>query len=527
VTTPYRLQRPVPHSMRDERHNLPTSLSSFIGRERELTEVQARLTGARLVTLTGGGGCGKTRLAREVAWAVLDHYPDGVWLVELAALTDPALVPQTVAAVFGMREAPHVPIATALATSLQARRLLLVIDNCEHLLDACARLADALLRACPELRVLATSREALGITGELAWRVPSLPVPAPSELPPFAELQQNPAVRLFVERAAAIQPRFVLTEQNAQTVVQVCQRLDGIPLALELAAVRIEALTVDQLAARLDQRFRLLTGGSRTALPRQQTLRATLDWSYELLSDPERRLFCCLSVFAGGWTLEAAEAVCAGQAIQPEDVVELLTRLVRKSLVAAEEGRDGTARYRLLETLRQYAHERLTEAGEAHTARERHASYYLALAEEVGPSMYEWAVAAVDRLLTEHDNLRAAARWFGESNAVEPAVRLGGQLWGVWVFAGYLTEGRSQLRSLLALPSTERTPRDWARLAYSHGLVECFLEDYVASRASFEQAAALQRATRSFGKQLHRGRLQQVVGCGVQMRDSQRRYPPG
>ena len=494
VTAPQRLQRPIVRLVREGRHNLPTSLSSFVGRERELADVQARLAEARLLTLTGVGGCGKTRLALEVAWAVLDYYEDGVWLVELAPLADAALVPQTVAAVFSMREMAGQPITTALAAALRERALLLVLDNCEHLLDACAGLVDALLRACPEVRVLATSREALGITGEIAWRVPSLPVPNSEELPPFAELAQNPAIRLFSERAAAVQAQFTLTERSAAAVAQVCQRLDGIPLALEFAAARAEALTVDQIAARLDHRFRLLTDGSRVAPPRQQTLRATLDWSYDLLADPERRLFNRLSVFAGGWTLEAAEAICAGKGIEPENVLDLLIHLIRKSLVVAEAGCDGAERYRQLETLRQYAHERLLAAEEAHTVHERHASYYLALAEEVGPSMYEWAATAVDRLLTEHDNLRAAARWFIESNAVEKAVRLGGQMWGVWVLAGHLTEGRSQLRSLLALPSMACAPGDWARLAYSHGLIECFLGDYATARASFEQAAALQRA---------------------------------
>ncbi len=265
---------------------------------------------------------------------------------------------------------------------------------------------------------------------------------------------------------------------------------DGV---LELAAVWLEALTVDQLARRLDERFGLLTGGSRTALPRQQTLRAALDWSCQLLSEPERCLLSRLSVFAGGWTLEAAEAVCPGDAIQPGDVLELLLRLVRKSLVVAEEGHDRAARYRLPETLRQYAHERLMAADESQTVRERHASYYLVLAEEVGPGMYEWAAGAVDRLLTDHDNLRAAARCFSEANAVEQAVRLGGQLWSIWVNGGYLTEGRTQLRSLLALPGMSSASPEWARLHYSHGIVECFLGDYATARASFEQAATLQR----------------------------------
>ena len=431
MTAPQRMQRPVAHLMREGRHNLPTSLSSFVGRERELADVQARLAGARLLTLTGVGGCGKTRLALEVARAVLDRYADGVWLVELAELANAALVPQTVAAVFNLREMVGQPITTALATILRGRSLLLVIDNCEHLIDGCAQLVDALLCACPELRVLATSREALGITGEIGWRVPSLPVPDPQQLPPFSELQQNPAVRLFVERAAAVQPQFGLTERNAAAVAQVCQHLDGLPLALELAAARIEALTVDQLAARLDQRFRLLTGGNRTALPRQQTLHATLDWSYDLLSEPEPRLFNRLSVFAGGWTLEAAEAVCAGEGSEPEDVLDLLLRLVRKSLVIAEESGEGAARYRLLETLRQYAHERLMAAGETETVRRRHASYYLMLVDDGEPSM--WEQMWLRRWLTELDNLRATMRWLNESNAVEDAVRLGGRLWPMWV----------------------------------------------------------------------------------------------
>jgi predicted ATPase/DNA-binding NarL/FixJ family response regulator len=490
VTAPYCLPRPVLHPIRDGRHNLPTSLSSFVGRERELAEVQARLTTERLVTLTGVGGCGKTRLALEVAWAVLDRYPDGVWLVELAALADAALVPQTVAAVFGMRETPAEPIVTTLATTLRGRNLLVVVDNCEHLLDACARLADALLRACPELRVLATSREALGITGEMAWRVPSLRVPDPSALPPFAELEQNPAVRLFVERAAAVQPRFELTEHNAPTVVQVCQRLDGIPLALELAAVRIETLTVDQLAARLDQRFRLLTGGSRTALPRQHTLRATLDWSFDLLSEPERCLLSRLSVFAGGWTLEAAEAVCGGDGIDEQDVLDLLLRLVRKSLVVAEEARDGTARYRLLQTLCQYAHERLTAAGDIEKIRRQHASYYSALAAEAEPGA--WDQTWLERLLAEYDNLRATMRWLSGSNA-QDAVRLGGWLWPMWVRGGFLTEGRAHLGTLLALQGPSRLSPDWAALVASDGLVALFAGEYAAARARLEEAVDLRR----------------------------------
>jgi predicted ATPase/DNA-binding CsgD family transcriptional regulator/Tfp pilus assembly protein PilF len=490
VTAPYRLQRPVLHPIRDGRHNLPTSLSSFVGRERELAEAQARLSEARLLTLTGVGGCGKTRLALEVGRAVLDCYVDGVWLVELAALTEAALVPQSAAAVFGTRETPAEPIATALATTLRGQSLLLVLDNCEHLLDACAQLVDALLRACPELRVLATSREPLGITGELAWRVPSLPVPDPQQLLPFAQLEQNPAIRLFVERAAAVQPHFKLTARNACAVAQVCQRLDGIPLALELAAVRIQALTVDQLSARLDQGFRLFTGGSRTALPRQQTLRATLDWSYDLLSDAEKHLFNRLSVFVAGWTLEAAEAVCGGDGIDEQDVLDLLQRLVRKSLVVAEEGRDGAARYRLLETLRQYAHERLTAAGDIEKVQRQHASYYSALAAEAERGA--WDQTWLERLLAEYENLRATMRWLSESNP-QDAVGLGGRLWPMWVRGGFLTEGRTHLRTLLALQGPSRRSAEWAALVASDGLVALFAGEYAAARARLEEAVNLWR----------------------------------
>jgi predicted ATPase/DNA-binding CsgD family transcriptional regulator len=474
------------------RHNLPASLTSFIGRERELVEVQARLAGARLVTLTGVGGCGKTRLALEVARTVLDRYPDGVWLVERAALADAALVPQTVAAVFDLRELPGQAVANALATSLRGRNLLLVLDNCEHLLDACARLVDGLLRACPELRVLVTSREALGITGEIAWRVPSLPVPDPQHLPPFTQLGQSPAVRLFVERAAAVQPQFALSERNAAMVAQVCQRLDGIPLALELAAARIEALSVEQLAARLDQRFRLLTGGSRTALPRQQTLHATLDWSYDLLSEPERHLFNRLAVFAGGWTLEAAEAVGAGDGIEPEGVLDLLQHLVRKSLVVAEESGDSAERYRLLETLRQYAHERLVMAGELETVQQRHALAYLALAEEVEPRSGERAWH--HRLIAEHANLRTALRWLIDHNDVEHGVRLGGRLGDVWVWGGFVTEGRAQLQRLLALPGASLTSPEWGQLLRVAGFVDTFAGEFATARARLERAVAVRRA---------------------------------
>jgi predicted ATPase len=332
-------------------HNLPLQVTSFVGRERELAEVGRLLAAGRLATLTGPGGTGKTRLALHAAADALEGHPDGVWLAELAALADPALVPQAVAAAVGVREEPGRPLLPTLTAALAPRRVLLVLDNCEHLLDACARLVDALLRACPHVRLLCTSREALGIAGEAVWRVPSLAVPAAAAGlhapvgPDAAGLARSAAVRLFVDRAAAVRPGFALTEENAAAVARVCARLDGIPLAIELAAARVRVLPPRQLLARLDDRFRLLTGGSRTALERHQTLQATVDWSYALLAQPERAVFARLAVFAGGWTLEAAEAVCAGDGIEAVEVLDLLTRLADRSLVVVEEQPDGTARY--------------------------------------------------------------------------------------------------------------------------------------------------------------------------------------
>lgn len=292
-------------------NNLPRQVTSFVGREREIAEVRRLLGTTRLLTLTGSGGAGKTRLSLQVAADLLDEYADGVWLTELASLSGPALVPQSVASALGVREEPGRALVETLTDWLKSRTLLLLLDNCEHLLTACAQLADTLLKACPNLHILASSREGLGIAGETTYRIPSLSLPDAKEAATPESLSQYESVRLFIERAVAASPSFQVTNQNAPAVAQLCVRLDGIPLAIELAAARIRALSVDQIAQRLNDRFRLLTGGSRTALPRQQTLRALIDWSYDLLSDEEKTLLRRLSVFAGGWTLEAAEAVCA------------------------------------------------------------------------------------------------------------------------------------------------------------------------------------------------------------------------
>jgi non-specific serine/threonine protein kinase len=490
------------------RHNLPVPVTSLIGRERELGEVARLLVGARLLTLTGVGGCGKTRFALEVAGTVVEQYPDGVWLVELAPVADPTLVPHLVATAAGVREAAGQTIASALSTALQNRHLLLVLDNCEHVLDACARLVADLLRSCADLQVLATSREALGLTGGVAWRVPSLPVPAASQQYVLARLGANPAVQLIVERATAVQPHFGLTERNAPAIAQICRRLDGIPLALELAAARVQALTPEQIAARLDRRFRLLTGGSRAALPRQQTLRATLDWSYDLLSESERRMLNCLAVFAGGWSLEAAESVCSDEAIAPEDILDLLAQLVSKSLVLADEHSDGTERYGMLETVRQYAREQLLAAGEAEAPHQRHAAYFRAFSALDPERLYPHGIAIpsaeqVHQLEPEHDNMRAALRWWIESEDVERAIDQAGLLFHIWFWRSYATEGHEWLREILALPTAvrnsairQRALPFFARLACHHGELALALEAYeellAAQRSSGDRYGAAQ-----------------------------------
>src|SRR5579859_7800613 len=483
------------------RHNLPVPLTSFIGREHELPEVAGRLSRSRLLTLTGIGGCGKTRLALEVARGELEHYPDGVWLVELAPIADPNLVPQLVAAAVGVREGSGQTITSALTIALRNRHTLVVIDNCEHLLQACALLVDDLLRYCAYLQVLATSREALGLTGEVAWRVPSLSIPAANQQFNLAELGANPSVQLFVERAAGFQPRFGLTEKNASAIAQICRRLDGVPLALELAAARVQALAPEQIAARLDQRFRLLTGGSRAALPRQQTLRATLDWSYDLLSEAERLLLNRLAVFAGGWSLEAAEVVCADERIAQGDILNLLALLVSKSLVLADDGGDGAVRYRLLETVRQYARERLLSAGEAEAMHLRHATYFLALGESLQPgvtyprSLIVMTSEVLEQLEHEQDNLRSGLRWWIESQDAGQAIRQAHVLFPVWQWRGSVTEGQAWAQEILALQSAVASPtirRDTlqilAFLASRHA-------DYAVALQAFEELLAAQRST--------------------------------
>ncbi|MGH3962160.1 MAG: helix-turn-helix transcriptional regulator [Pseudonocardiaceae bacterium] len=422
-------------------NNLPDELTSFVGRRAELAQVGALLGDVRLLTLTGAGGCGKTRLGLQAAADAMDAYPEGVWWVQLARLEDAALLPTAVIGALGLPEVPGWAPLDTLVEHLRPRRTLVVLDNCEHLLAACAELSNALLRECPSLTMLTTSRAPLGVPGEATWRVPSMSLPAQPGREPIEVLRQYDAVRLFIDRATQVRPNFVITAANAPTVAQICHDLDGIPLAIELAAARVRMMTPEQIAQGLDDRFRLLTGGSRTVMPRHQTLQASLDWSYQLLSDHERALLRRLSVFVGGWTLDAAEQVCAGGGIDRYAVLDLLTGLVDKSLVTTDE-QGAEVRYRLLETIRQYGVARLAEAGEVTGARDAHLAYHRALAEGAEPLLL--GAGRDDPVLrgiaAEVPNLRAALDW---AAATDPPVglRVVGALTLFWLFTGRYREG--------------------------------------------------------------------------------------
>lgn len=401
----------LPLSPEPRKHNLPRQLTSFVGRQKEIAEVQALLFGARLLTLTGASGCGKTRLGLQVAADSLEHFPDGTWLVDLAPLADPSLARQAVATVLGMNEDAGKPIARIVAQRLAQKRLLLVLDNCEHLLDTCADVVDALVQQYPGVQVLATSREALGVAGEQTYRVPSLTTPDATDAQTPQGIACCESIRLFVERARLVRPDFRITEQNARPLALLCRRLDGIPLAIELAAARVRMFTVEEINGKLDQSFRILTGGWRTAPLRHQTLRSLVDWSYGLLNAAEKRLLQRLSVFSGGWTLDAAERVCSGEGVTQEDVLELMSSLSDQNLVLPEQA-DGHSRYRLLETMQQYARQRLAESGGGDAIRSRHRDYFLAFAEEAkaklsGADRGDW----LRRLEAEHHNLQAALEW--------------------------------------------------------------------------------------------------------------------
>jgi len=490
-----RQEFPALRSLEATPNNLSQQVTSFIGREKELAELRRLLARTRLLTLTGSGGCGKTRLSLQVAADCLERFPDGTWFVELAALSDPSLVPQTVATVLSLKEEPGKPISQTLTDCLKDNRLLLLLDNCEHLLDGCARLADTLLRRCPQVTICASSREALGIQGEQAYRVPSLSLPDPKQVHTSASVGRFEAVQLFSDRALLARSDFRVTDQNAGTLASICRRLDGIPLAIELAAARVRSLSIDEINRKLDHRFQLLTLGSRTALPRQQTLRALLDWSYDLLNATEQALFCRLAVFAGGWTLDMAEEVCVGPPVETMEILDLLTLLTDKSLVVAEE-HDGETRFRMLETVRQYARERLLESGEEAQWQGRHQTHFLAMAEDAEPHLTAMDQRTwLDRLETEHDNLRAVLARASSGGDAMTGLRLVGAIWRFWYVRGYLGEGRTWLsRMLLAtLPDEPATSAARAKALDGAGMLARRQGDYAVARALHEEALVIQR----------------------------------
>jgi len=454
-------------------HNLPESLTSLVGRQRELEEVAGIFKTTRLLSLIGTGGAGKSRLALELARGLINEYEDGVWLVELASQSDPTVVPNAVAATIGLREQPGTPVTDTLVEALRSQSMVLVLDNCEHLIDACATLVETLLAGCPRLSVITTSREALRVPGEVVWQVPPMALPpAPRGSSTWTEaslkqLAQVAAVELFVSRARWVRPDFILTPEDADAVVQICHRLDGLPLALELAAARTSVLPPVQLAARLDDALGVLSAGSRTAPARHKTLQATLDWSYALLDARERTLLRRLSVFAGGWTLDAAESVCAGPAtpatddpddaatIEPSDVLTLMAQLIDKSLVqvgdrSTQAVDPAEVRYRLLQTVHQYAAARLASSADAEQIGEQHAAYFLSYAEMTHPKMSGPEQALwLHRVDRDYDNLRAALRWFNSRGDVASEARLCFVLMRFWYFHSHLVEGSRILDDLI------------------------------------------------------------------------------
>ncbi|MGH2349054.1 MAG: tetratricopeptide repeat protein [bacterium] len=492
---------PPPRTLDAIPNNLPIQLTSFIGRVREIADVGRLFSTTRLLTLTGPGGCGKTRLALQAAAELVDEFADGVWLVELAALTDPGLVTQAAAGVLGMREETGRPLGASLADAVRSKRLLLILDNCEHLIDASARLAESLLVASSGLKVLATGREPLGIAGEMIYRVPSLAVPDVSQQLTPPDLNKTEAARLFVERAAFARPDLRLTDADAPAVARICVALDGIPLAIEMAAARLRTLSVGQIAQRISDRFGLLTGGSRTALPRQQTLQAVLDWSYELLTDAERAALRALSVFPAGFTLEAAEDVCAGPRIRRGQVLHLVGQLVDKSMITAET-HAADARYRMLQTVRQYGLERLVQEGEAAEIRARQLASCLRLVTSLNMAdrpEHEW----VPVLDLEHDNLRAGLAWGLEGGNILSVLRLAAGLAPFWLVRGYWSEGRRWLEAALTA-GISLDPEVQARGLLGLARIAEYQGDYGDAKTFSEAGLALQQ---------HLGDSREVAGA--------------
>ncbi len=491
-------------------YKLPVPLSTFVGREREVAHVRQLLSEYRLVTLTGAGGSGKTRLSLKVAGELLEEFEHGIGFVELASVSDPALVPETIASTLNVREQPGQSLMDVLVSYLLQRKTLLVIDSCEHLISACAQFAEIILQHCPNLKIFATSREALGITGEIVWLVPPLSLPEQQPWTSLAGAQEalehykeSESVQLFIARAEAISPEFQLTAENGAWVAGICRDLDGMPLAIELAAARVRSLSVQQIAHKLDERFRLLTGGSRTAPLRQQTLEATIDWSYALLSPAEQRVLQYLSVFAGGATLEAMEFVCAGAGVDKSDVLNLTSQLVNKSLVLTSQTSSET-RFRLLETIRQYASQKLTEAADVDESRNRHLDYFLQWAKNAEPHLNGAdQVMWLQRFELENDNLRAALDWsLLAANRFEMGLHLATITAIFWKLHGHYNEGRLRLAVFLAQESLRRPTPLRAQALYGACVLAFYQSDYPAVNALAEESLSI---CREHGSESHLG----------------------
>ena len=496
------------HPSTKPKNNLPAQLTSFIGREKEIDGVKEAINHHRLVTLTGSGGTGKTRLSLQVAEDLRGQF-EYAWFIELAPLTNPDNIPQAILSALGLSEQQARSAQEIINDYLQEKHTLIILDNCEHLIEASAKISYALLNHAPALKILASSREALGVQGEMIWHVPSLSLPDIGHLPELEELVQYESIRLFTERATLVQPNFTATKENASSIAQICSRLDGIPLAIELAAARIKAMSVDQITERLDDRFHLLISGSRTALPRQQTLRATIDWSYNLLTEEEKKLLRDLTVFSGGWTLEAAESVCS-QDDSGFDILDLLTQLVDKSLVISYE-----SRYRMLETTRQYAREKLLDSGDTRVLHDKHLSYFLDLAKQADKEIHgSHQVMWLDILETEHDNYRAALNWIITNGDIEPALYLMGSFCGpgrFWSVRSFYSEARNWFVKVQALPDIALYPVAYAMALNGMSFIASLQGDY---SSAINMAEESQRICESMGSAGEMGLAGALYGIG-------------
>ncbi|MDA1311780.1 MAG: protein kinase [Acidobacteria bacterium] len=475
-------------------HNLPAHLTRCIGRREEVEQIQKLLESSRLLTLTGPGGAGKTRLSLEVARKSIGRFADGVWFIRLVAISDPELVPSAIARVFDIADAPGISLADELKRVLQSKRTLLLLDNFEQVLGA-AGVVEGLLRAAPELRVIVTSRAPLHITGEQEYPVPPLAVPRAGTWDFLPEMGEHSAVKLFVERARAVRLDFELTDENARFVAEICIAMDGLPLGIELAAARIKLFEPQALVRRLSKSLDLLKGHTHGHPTRHQTLRQAVAWSFELLDPPAQRLFRRLSVFAGGWTVEAVEALCADDAELQSTAFEKLAELCDHSLVRRHAGNDGEPRFSLLETIRAYALDQLGEEGEQEYVRRRHADYYRTLAEEAEPQLTGSETAKwLDRLDVEHDNIRAALRWAQETGAAEVGLAIGAALWRFWIARGHTQEGLQKLEALLALPGDENLIEARIRALNGFGTLCHYYSDFVKARSVLEECVTLSRS---------------------------------